>query len=197
MRRLTQLAVLFLFFAATAHAETVQRVWHRGSQDLLHELRPVSGLSVIIAVNQPTQVFFSGHIDVKHRCIPAQGWGQDRRSSGWGADYPIAVGFKLEHLSPGDNWNSNLPDGAWVPGGKWGQNIASCEDHYSETGLDAFICLTKLGNHKFTIWGVSDTTATDYNGVAEINPASDSDTPQGTNDPYNQMIVRSVPTNSC
>jgi hypothetical protein len=169
------------FASTTVRAETVFKVWHRSSQDLLHTFKRVGGLDVQFQIQGPTQVFVYGHVDVKHRCIDVPGFGMN---------YPIGIGMKLEHVD-------QTGTSRWVQGSKWGPNIASCDHHYVTIPLDGYMCLTAPGSHRISVWGTSHTTATQYDGVAEISGASDSDQAGGTNDPYNQMIVRVVPATSC
>lgn len=196
MRRFLMGAILLFSFTTVGHAETVYKVWHHGSQDLLRDLRLVDGLAVTIPVTGPTQVFIWGHIDIKHRCLPVKGWGYHHKPSESGAEYPIAIGVRLEHLFPGQNFGPNHP-GTWVRGSKWGPNLVSCSAHYIEVPLDGYVCLETPGSHRIAVWALAASDVNLYDGVAEINPASDSDLPGGTTDPYNEMIVRTVPIAKC
>jgi hypothetical protein len=175
-------------------AETVFKVWHRGSQDLLKSMRRIDGLDVSFTIQGPTHVFVHGHLDVKHRCIQSpkittktQHRVQHELDK---SAYPIGVGVRLEHVD-------QTGTSRWVQGAKWGPNIASCAHHYVTIPLDGYICLTVAGTHRISVWATAHSDAIDYDGIAEVSPASDSDQSPGTTDPYNQMIVRVVPTTSC
>jgi hypothetical protein len=196
--RLTSLSILALAgawnFAADARAETVFKVWHRGSQDLLNTLQRVDGLDVSFAIQGPTHVFISGHVDVMHRCLVSPKILPEiyhKLPHKWAPTaYPIGIGARLEHVD-------QTGVSRWVQGSKWGPNIASCEHHYVTIPLDGYLCLTAPGTHRVSFWATAHSSANDYNGIAEISPASDSDSSGGTNDPYNQMIVRIVPAAQC
>jgi hypothetical protein len=164
--------------AVPAQAEQVFKVWHHGSFDIPKAMTPVPDLSVTFTTEGPTQVFIYGHLDVKHRCL---------KMPGYGTDYPIGIGVRLDHVGP-PTFQSR-----WIQGSKWGPNIASCVQHYVSIPLDGYLCITNSGVQKISLWATAHTTATNYDGVAEISPASDSDKPGGTDDPYNEMIVRVVP----
>jgi hypothetical protein len=167
-----------------AAAADVFKVWHRGSQDLLKELRPISDLVVEFTIAQPMHVFISGHIDVKHRCLDVV------PQSYPNANYPIGVAIRLEHTKANGSRE-------WISGSKWGPNIASCAHHYVTIPLDGYICVSTSGRHVIRVFGEAHTTATPYDGVAELNAPPEGDQPGGTTDPYNQMIVRLSPASSC
>lgn len=161
------------------------KVWHHGSWDIPRALTAVPDLNVSFHIEGPTHVLVSGHVDVIHRCEePEEGVYKGRK------DYAIGIGIRLEHIGT---------DGLsrWVQGSKWGPNITSCAEHYVTIPLDGYLCLTDAGTHHLSVWASAHTDALDKDGLASISPASDSDEPGGTSDPYNQMIVRLTRANTC